>query len=70
MNLEKEPDNLEKSIRFGCGSIFGFFIGLRIALEYIGVRNPSFVLVIILIAVVCGTLALKFGDKFWHFFIK
>lgn len=64
--MNHEPDNLEKGVRFGCGFTFG------IAVVTVGfLRGASFIVdspwaTGIAVAVVCGFLALKYGDDFWR----
>ena len=61
-----QPDRLEKSIRFGCGSIFGIIIGFYYSLNWVLETWGEIVAIIICSAVICGFLAVKFGDEFWH----
>ena len=61
---DKPRDAGEAAIRFGCGAVFGFaaFGGL---LYTIG--DGGFDLWFPLAAAfLCGALALRYGDKFWH----
>jgi hypothetical protein len=61
----EEPDRLEKGIRFGCGSVIGILIGLDLTysmfLEYPG----HLFIAACIFALVCGILAMKYGDRFW-----
>lgn len=64
---DSQPDPFEKKVRFGCGFLLGIVIGLaevtRHAYEQTG--GVSFA-VIASLGVLCGVLAMKYGDRFWH----
>jgi hypothetical protein len=61
--MDKKPDREEKVIRFGCGSIFGLFIGLTISLDLSGSWAAP---IAIVIAITLGAMAVKHGDRFWE----
>ena len=68
MFYDHKPDPIEKKIRFGCGFLVGLIIGF---LEFarITYRYDSGGLIIslaVILALVCGWLALKYGDRFWE----
>ena len=67
---EHPPDTLEKSIRFGCGTVFGILIALystrRIWLD----NQATVVILTAVVAIVSGVLAVRYGDRFWHFFFS
>ncbi len=66
LDQDHKPDPLERKIRFGCGFIFGLVLGL---LEFARTMYKSVGLVAVLTvmaALVCGWLALKYGDRFWY----
>lgn len=65
-NIKYEPGNLEKGIRFGCGGLFGIFIGVLAMLR--GDYFESLIgnaLFFIILTLFFGFLAYKKGDKFW-----
>ena len=64
--MYNEPDKTEKSIRFGCGFIFGLVIGFFTAITYPIERWDIVLLIALSVAVVSGLLAKKYGDSFWH----
>lgn len=78
LKIDSDPNRLEfsdKAIRFGCGTIFGLIASYYFFREYVFPRNSAFFghhgvswVEVLLSAVVCGYLALKFGDRFWNSF--
>ncbi len=68
---DQKPDPLEKKIRFGCGFlfglIFGFFGALRFMYRIMNNYNSGGIVIAcaVISALVCGGLALKYGDRFW-----
>jgi hypothetical protein len=50
----QKPDRLERIIRFACGAGVGAIIGAQI-----------YVLIVPVSMVLCGLLAMYFGDRFW-----
>jgi hypothetical protein len=60
------PDRAEIGIRFGCGTLFGILAGLAVAMRVV---RPGWhaMIVIVLVAPVCGLLAARLGDAFWDF---
>jgi len=60
------PDGLEKGLRFGCGTIFGglllFFALARNAFRF----GSPFWIAVGGGALVCGFLAMRFGDRFYR----
>jgi molecular chaperone DnaJ len=70
LRTERPPDRMELSLRFGCGTLFGATIFGLIALR--GVSRLGGGLMVTLVTVVacgliCGVLAMKYGDRFWLF---
>ena len=67
-NRPRDPDaprdKLESTVRFGCGAIFGGLISAWLFFRWIDAA-PRFIVVIVLIAVICGLAAMRFGDRFW-----
>ncbi len=69
---DHKPDPLEKKIRFGCGFLFGlvivFFEFARTIYRH---NSVGFVITCaVILALVCGWLALKYGDRFWHYVLE
>ena len=66
MDDNPPPDLLEKGLRFGCGFFFGgavvFFV---LARWFFSTATPFWVAVVVC-AVICGLLAVRFGDSFYH----
>ncbi len=77
MSEDPKPDQFEKRLRFGCGFLFGFLGGAVLAVLLIiqllqgGVASFNGIKVIAAVvvlgmAVFCGWLAMRRGDRFWH----
>jgi hypothetical protein len=62
----RQPDRAELGIRFGCGTVFGIVVGLAVAMHTV---RPGWraIIVIGVVAPVCGLLAARLGDAFWRF---
>lgn len=64
--FDPEPDPLETSVRLACGAVFGLVPAGCIAL----LAGPFTVVECIALfgtgAAVCGLLAMRYGDAFWH----
>ncbi len=71
-DYEQKPDLLEKKIRFGCGFLFGLVIGFfEFARILYSTDSAGFlILLTVMLAPVCGLLAIKFGDRFWHYVLE
>lgn len=63
---DHEPDSTEKGLRFGCGALMGVVIGVGESLRYFPTEAYGFIGVVILTAIVCGLLAVRRGNRFWH----
>lgn len=64
--FQMRPDKTEKTIRFRCGFTFGQIVGFFSAIQIIvDAWGPS-AAVAVAVAVVCGFLAKRYGDRFWH----
>jgi len=61
--LNNNPDNFEKTLRFGCGGMVGVILGFSIVYHFIGTK--WWMIFILIGIVVCGSLAMKYGDRFW-----
>jgi uncharacterized protein YacL len=63
-----KPDKLEKGIRFGCGAVLGLLVGVYVGIDYFLIENEmvAFIATVVCIALVCGILAMKQGDRFWE----
>ncbi len=64
--MKNEPDRLEKGIRFGCGGLLGAAIGFLFVIDWLPVSYGRVLAACGVGAVVCGMLATKHGDRFWH----
>jgi hypothetical protein len=60
-----KPDKTEKAVRFGCGFTFGLVVGLFYALDWVMDSWGGFAAALFFSAVICGLLAMKYGDTFW-----
>ena len=61
-----ELNESEKITRFGCGAIFGVFLGILIVVRIAFSSFGAIAAVIAFSIFVCGFLALKYGDEFWY----
>ena len=66
MKDSPEPDSSEKRLRFGCGFLFGGFIGFAFALREIAAFSGNFWAFVAGVALLFGFLAMRKGDEFWH----
>ena len=62
----EEPDRTEKGIRFGCGFTFGLLVGFFTAARYIYQSVGWLATVTFAVAILCGFLAMQYGDEFWY----
>jgi len=60
------PDLTEKTLRFGCGFIFGLLVTGLSGFLWSVASGHYVVAVSVLAALICGVLALRYGDRFWH----
>ncbi len=60
------PDSFEKRLRFGCGFMFGGFIGFLFGLREIAAFTGIFWAFVVGVALVFGFVAMRQGDEFWH----
>lgn len=66
VRAKMEPDKTEKSIRLGCGFAFGLIVGFFWMAEAVMDSWGLPAAIIFVIAIICGVLAMKQGDSFWH----
>jgi predicted membrane protein len=67
-NSGHEPDAAEKGIRFGCGFVLGgLFVFICVLREVHTLTNFAIVGCVVG-ALVCGWLAMRYGDEFWKSF--
>jgi len=65
--MNHAPDKFEKGIRFGCGSVFGFVLGLYLFLHlFLSERTTIAIIAVFAIVFICGFWAMKKGDRFWY----
>ena len=68
MNNNEQPEvrKMEKATRIGCGALLGCFVGLYLIAKWtimsFGVAAGVWAVAIL----VCGYLALRYGDEFWY----
>ncbi len=67
-----KPDPVEKKIRFGCGFLFGLIIGFFESARILSSSDSAefLFLLTVIVALVCGWLATKFGDRFWQYVLE
>ncbi len=70
MTDDHEPDGMEKGIRFGCGFLFGAVWGVWASLTWLADATNWWIASAAVIAIVCGLLAMRFGDRFWEWVAK
>ena len=70
MDDRPPPDGCEKSLRFGCGTITGGVIVLFIFGRYFFSLERWLWIAVGLGALVCGLLAIRYGDDFYHGIIE
>ena len=63
---DQEISKAEQTTRFGCGALLGLFFGFYIVIKYAFSSFGSAAAIIVAAICVCGCLALKYGDEFWH----
>ena len=62
----REPDALEKGVRFGCGVAFAVPLALYATWGMVGSLTTGWIAGIAGFALLIGLLAMIFGDRFWH----
>ncbi len=63
--MKEPPDGLGKSIRFGCGFLFGAVAGAGAFPILVPAEWQWIALVAGVTALICGFLALRWGEDFW-----
>ena len=63
--MQEPPDGLGKSIRFGCGALFGAVLGASTFLALLPAKWYLIALAAGGVALLCGFLAMHWGDDFW-----
>lgn len=63
--MQEPPDNTGKSVRFGCGALFGAVVAGIACLWRISEQWPLAAFFVVGAALVCGFLAVRYGDDFW-----
>lgn len=66
MKLEGNPDKFEIKVRFGCGALLGLFIGIFVAARITYESFGAFAVIWLAVIIVCGLLAVRYGDRFWE----
>jgi hypothetical protein len=66
----EKPDGCEKTIRFGCGFLFGGIVLLVPVAQSVYKTGNVFWLVVGIGAFICGLLAIRYGDRFFNAFFK
>lgn len=63
MNVELPNKTLDRRLNFGCGTLLGFVLALLPALNIHSSDPATALLVSCAIALLCGLLTLRFGEK-------
>ena len=63
---EPKLEESEKVLRFGCGAILGFFVGVFFIVKWAVVSFGAAAGILVLAILVCGYLTLKYGRDFWN----
>lgn len=68
MNDSEKPEigRVEKATRFGCGALLGLFVGLYFIAKWSVMSFGVAVTVWGAAMLICGYLAMKYGDEFWY----
>jgi hypothetical protein len=68
VNNDEQPEigKMEKVTRFGCGALLGFFVGLYLIAKWTIMSFSVAAGVWAVAILVCGNLALRYGDEFWY----
>ncbi len=56
----------EKVTRFGCGFVFGAFAAALAVWTWSLLNGLHLLAAVAGFGLICGMLAVRFGDKFWH----
>ncbi len=64
--MHENPTPAENVLRFGCGAVGGVMLGVVVVLTMASDSRLLLLCIILLLAVVCGGLAMTYGDRFWH----
>ena len=62
------PDTQERALRFGCGACLGAVVGLSLFFSA-AADTPLWWLGAVALAPLFGWLALRWGDRFWKWFL-
>ncbi|MBD3266537.1 hypothetical protein GF373_07685 [bacterium] len=65
-----KPDWMERSIRFGCGALFGSFLALGGGIYTLADGVGVYLIAIIVAALIFGFLTMLLGDKLWDWWMK
>ena len=66
MDDNPKPDGFEKCLRFGCGTLFGGAV-MFLAISQVFFSTSGFFWILLGIsALVCGLLAIRYGDSFYR----
>ena len=57
---------VERGVRFGCGACLGTILGFLGAMQALDASFSALVVGAALGALLCGFLAVRFGDRFWE----
>lgn len=60
----------DKAIRFGCGATVGAGVGMLFALQAVWVTWGGVAVAGLLGALLCGWLAMRYGERFWDAFLR
>lgn len=64
----RSPDRMEKGLRFGCGALFGVFVGLSVLTRVTAETFGGLWTYLGVSMLICGLLAMRYGDEFFKSF--
>ncbi len=68
MDIHEDPEvgGVEQATRFACGAVLGVVLGVVLAVKWALSSLGAIAGDVVVAVLVCGLLALKYGDAFWY----
>jgi len=70
MSIDSEPDDFQKSVRFGCGLLFGAGLGVGVGIWKLAHNWPALAAVAFLFAAPSSWLMMRYGDSFVYVLLR